>query len=93
MSTPQIETAKPQLPSSSEVSKALRIIYTLHYRRGDNPHPMQKNFEASSELKIPQLVERCKTYCSNMSYRFISVSPWLSDLAMDEKKQQQLDQI
>jgi hypothetical protein len=77
----QIETSSPN---------ADQIIYTLQYRRGDNPHPMQKNFRASSELKIPQLVERCKTYCTNMNYRFISVGPWLSDLAMDEQKQQQL---
>lgn len=69
-----------------------QIIYTLHYRRGDNPHPMQKNFKASAELKIPQLVERCKTYCTTMNYRFISVGPWLSDLSMDEKKAQALEQ-
>lgn len=80
----------PSLPAVIGEQKP-KIIYTLHYRRGDNPHPMQKNFEANSELKIPQLVERCKAYCTNMNYRFISVGPWLSDLALDEKKAQQLD--
>lgn len=81
-----------QIPGSGQVNPpAEQIIYTLHYRRGDNPHPMQKNFKAAPDLKIPQLVERCKTYCTNMSYRFISVGPWLSDLVMDEKKQQSLE--
>lgn len=80
---------QPGVPLANEKSE--QTIYTLHYRRGDNPHPMQKNFKASSDLKIPQLVERCKNYCTTMSYRFISVGPWLSDLAMDEKKQTQLD--
>jgi len=84
-------TTSSPTPGSALAASTEQIIYTLHYRRGDNPHPMQKNFKASSELKIPQLVERCKTYCTNMSYRFISVGPWLSDLSMDEKKQQQLD--
>lgn len=81
-------TATPSQP----LAKADEIIYVLHYRRGDNPHPMQKNFKASADLKIPQLVERCKNYCTNMSYRFISVSPWLSDLAMEEKKAQAAEQ-
>jgi len=87
-------SATPSTPSQSAektAQSAPKVIYVLHYRRGDNPHPMQKNFEASADLKIPQLVERCKTYCTNMSYRFISVTPWLSDLALDEKKVQQLD--
>ncbi len=88
-----MSTTAQATPTPAEPKTGTKLIYTLHYRRGDNPHPMQKNFEASAEFekKIGPLVERCKTYCTNMSYRFISVAPWLSDLAMDEKKQQQLD--
>lgn len=73
-------------PLPNEVPQEEKIIYMLHYRRGDNPHPMTKFFRAPKNMKITALVERCKTYCTTMSYRFISVAPFETDLELDEKK-------
>lgn len=76
------EQISEPLKSSSEE----RILYMLHHRRGDNPHPMTKFFRAPKNMKMLALVERCKAYCTTMSYRFISVAPFETDLDLEEKK-------
>lgn len=84
-----MSTTPQQLEKAAQVpvdAGQERILYMLHYRRGDNPHPMTKFFRAPRNMKMLHLVERCKSYCTAMSYRFISVAPFESDLDLEEKK-------
>lgn len=62
-------------------------IFTLYYRQGMNPHPMQKNFKFTGEFK--GAIERGKSHCENMGLRFITVRPFLSELDADEKRAQE----
>jgi hypothetical protein len=82
--TPQ--TPEPQKALQGAIGTEEKILYMLHYRRGDNPHPMTKFFRAPKNMKMLSLVERCKNYCTTMSFRFISVAPFESDLDLEEKK-------
>lgn len=74
------------IPEATQVPGVEKILYILHHRRGDNPHPMQKFFRAPKNMKMLLLVERCKSFCTAMSYRFISVTPFETDLDLEEKK-------
>lgn len=55
------------------------ILWTLWYRKGNNPHPLTLNFNlASQDWRVA--CERAKRHCEVMNYRFIHVAPFLTDL-------------
>lgn len=70
-------------PKISETEETLKQLYVLHYRQGNNPHPLQKYF--LSDIKdFRQLVERAKKHCDTMNLRFVQVKPFLVNLAKEE---------
>ena len=66
----------------------LRDMYTLHYRKGQNPFPMSKNFVYTKTRDMAKIVEFCRDHCERIQGRFIRVVPFLADLAQDEQKHQ-----
>lgn len=74
-------------PTSRDESKV--ILWVLHYRQGQNPSPMQKNFESAGT--IARIVDRAKRHCDAMGYRFIKVQPFLSNLQTDENQAAGID--
>lgn len=73
-----------QIASGSTSPPIELPIFTLYYRQGMNPHPMQKNFRFAGEFK--QAIERGKSHCENMGLRFITVRPFITELDMEEKR-------
>lgn len=69
---------------SEVVEKLLNGLYTLYYRQGNNPHPMQKNFFSTGK-DLRETVDIAKKHCENMGIRFIRVSPFLSNIRADER--------
>ena len=79
------ELSKPANYKPSEVvEKLLKGLYTLYYRQGNNPHPMQKNFY-STGANLRETVDIAKKHCENMGIRFIRVQPFISDIRADER--------
>ena len=62
----------------------MKDIYTLWYRTGGNPRPLEKHFVLKDTKDFRDVVSRCKSYCDNCGYRFVKVERFLSDLAADE---------
>lgn len=67
-----------------EQVEAKKIMYVLHYRKGDNPHPMTKYFFVAGDISIA--MARARAHCDNMNFRFLRIDPFLSDLEADEKR-------
>jgi len=63
-----------------------KIVYILHYRQGQNPHPMNSAFEADSSIPLTKLIDRAKRFCTNMNWRFISIKPFIIDMDKMEKE-------
>jgi hypothetical protein len=62
------------------------VLYTLFYRQGNNPHPLQLNFILkTTEMRV--VMERTKKHCDLMNYRFVRVQPFMTDLDRAEKVQ------
>lgn len=84
MLTPTIENpSSPGMPAVEVESK--KNLYTLFYIRGNAHHLYSKTFFHQGEFK--SVIERGKRHCDAMSYRFIKVIPFISDLVADEKAQ------
>ena len=85
-SVPSMPAPAPTLPTGIlQVGES--EIFTLYYRQGMNPHPMQKNFRFPGEFKYA--IERGKNHCENMGLRFISVRPFIINLENEEKRNQE----
>lgn len=79
-STIQDELKKISAPGPGDV------LYTLHYRKSDNPHAMFLFFWAPTrDMKV--VVERIKRHCEAMNYRFVHVQPAIVDIDKAEKNQ------
>jgi hypothetical protein len=78
------EVNKKATTPSEVVQKLLSGLYTLYYRQGNNPHPMQKNFY-STGANLRETVDIAKKHCENMGLRFIRVQPFINDLRADER--------
>jgi hypothetical protein len=78
------ELSKKNATPSEVVTKLLSGLYTLYYRQGNNPHPMQKNFFTNG-ANLRETVDIAKKHCENMGIRFIRVIPFLSDIRADER--------
>jgi hypothetical protein len=68
-------------PPSTEIltQKSDKILYTLWYRQGSNPHPQFIFFPFPSR-DIRTIVDRAKRHCEVMNYRFVSVKATIVDL-------------
>lgn len=60
-----------------------KVLYTLYYRQGMNPHPLQKNFYFEGDLH--SAIVRSRKHCELMGIKFISVRPFLSNIDEEEK--------
>lgn len=65
-------------------------LYTLLYRLRQHPAPLAKQFFHKGEF--PQVIQRGKSHCEKMSFIFIRVQPFLSDLSADEDRMSGGDQ-
>jgi len=67
----------------------LEGLYEMQYRQGMNPHPMTKKFHMQQagtyQERLRAAIARGRRHCEITGLRFISVRPFLSDLAQDEK--------
>lgn len=59
-------------------------LWTLYFRAGSNPHAMTKHFFLEGDIR--DVVTRAKKHCDTLGYRFIRIEPFISDLALDERK-------
>lgn len=66
------------------VTETKKIMYVLHYRKGDNPHPMTKYFFINGDISVA--MARARAHCDNMNFRFLRIDPFLSDLEADERR-------
>lgn len=73
--------SKPTYIQEAATSENLQV-YIIYYRHGMNPH-CQKGFVHKGDLR--SAVDRAKTHCAIMGYRYIFVRPLICDLAEDEK--------
>ncbi len=74
----QIESSlSAPLPADAET-------YCLYYIQGSNHQVKQKNFVGTGGLGVA--ITRGKRHCETMSYRFIRVQPFFSNLEADEKR-------
>jgi hypothetical protein len=60
------------------------VLYTLYYRKGDNPHP-QFLFCWLPTQDMKFVADRVKKHCEAMNYRFVYVRPTIVDLDKAEK--------
>lgn len=60
-----------------------KVLYTLYYRQGSNPHPQFTSFFMSS-VDMQQVTQRAKRHCEVMNYRFVYVRPAIIDLDKEE---------
>lgn len=67
----------------SKPAETPKALYTLYYRKGNNPHAMTKNFYFAGSLR--EVVERAKKHCETIGGRFVRIEPFVSDLAQDER--------
>lgn len=69
----------------------MKDLYTLYYRKGQNPYPMSKNFvcratSADTQKNLLKAIEASRDHCNNITARFIRCVPLISDLSLDEQK-------
>lgn len=75
----------PQQTDSTTISpENKKFLWVLHYRKGNNPHPMTKQFFCEGELR--SVVERAKKHCETVGERFVRVEPFITDLAQLERQ-------
>lgn len=72
------------LDLSNSVEPAKKNMYILHYRKGDNPHPMTKFFFIEGDIQ--KAMARARSHCDTMNYRFLRVDSFVSNLEADEQK-------
>ena len=77
---------KPLPPAKLDptVIEGKRSLWTLHYRKGNNPHPMTKNFWHEGSLR--EVVERVKKHCETLGERFVRLEPFVVDLNLVERQ-------
>lgn len=61
-----------------------KSLWTLYYRKSNNPHPMTKNFWHEGSLR--EVVERAKKHCETLGERFVRLEPFIVDLALAERQ-------
>ena len=71
----------------------MRDLYTLYYRKGQNPYPMAKTFVCKTqhlepEKRLQKAMDVSRSHCEQITARFIRVVPFISDLSLDEQKHQ-----
>lgn len=82
MSTTTLTPTRSATPAEV-LNKLLKGIYTLYFRKGNNPHSMVKNFFATGK-DLRENVEIAKKHCETIGARFVRLEPFLSDLRKDE---------
>lgn len=80
--------------SASPIIIDLRDLWTLYYRKGQNPYPMAKNFHLKQTTNDPEkrlraAMEVGRSHCEMITARFIRCVPLISDLLIDEQKHQE----
>ena len=60
------------------------ILYILYHRHGNTQHTDFMFFNYKGSFR--DAIERGKAYCQRVNLRFISVKPFLTDLAEDERR-------
>lgn len=90
--TEEKQTPGQPTPLTLEISdpigvKDFRNLYILYYLRGGLHASQQKHFFHSGTFR--EVIDRGKRHCDTMSYRFISVKPFISDLSLDEKQNEE----
>lgn len=86
----QAPVEKPQASMPEVMQKLLSRVYTLYYRKGNNPHSMIKNFYSTGK-DMMESVTIAKRHCESIGARFVRLEPFLSDLRKDE--QQHMGQV
>ena len=71
----------PGLPSTRGELDQLMVLY---YRHGNNPRTQDMFFIWPGEFK--KAIDRGRQFCERMSWKFISVRPFLSNLEDIEKR-------
>lgn len=83
MSTTAVSPAKAASPNDA-LKKLLSNVFTLYYRKGNNPHPMVKNFYSNGK-DLQEHVRIAKQHCESTNLRFIRLEKFISDLREDER--------
>jgi len=78
-----ISSEVPKVAPSEVLQKLLARVYTLYYRKGNNPHSMTKNFYSSGK-DLMETVSIAKRHCEVIGGRFVRLEPLISDLRKDE---------
>lgn len=90
MNTTLEKSPAPGLPQELTIPRGVedfRNLYTLFFHRGGTHHVHIKMFFHSGLFR--DVIERAKKHCDLMNFRFIRVTPFISDLVEDEKKAQE----
>ena len=74
----------PSVLASNGATEVKKSLWVLHYRKGNNPHPMTKNFWHEGSLR--EVVERAKKHCETVGERFVRLEPFVTDLALTERQ-------
>lgn len=74
---------KSSVTPSEVLQKLLNKVYTLYYRKGNNPHSMTKNFYSNGK-DLMETVAIAKQHCEAIGGRFVRLEPFISDLRKDE---------
>lgn len=76
-------------PGMLPAGGSLKDLYILYYRSQVNPRPSEKYFEIPNVIDFRDVITRCKSYCTNLGFRFVKVERFLSDMIEDERKARQ----
>lgn len=82
---PDVATETPKVNLPEAMNKLLSRVYTLYYRKGNNPHAMTKQFYSTGK-DLMETVTIAKRHCENIGARFVRLEPFLSDLLKDERQ-------
>ncbi len=86
MSKTEIKTEIPIKPqhktTAAELFEDGTRSYVLHFRAGNRP-PLQKTFLFQGSLA--EAIERSKSHCLKMNYRFCGCYPFFVDLDLQEQ--------
>lgn len=81
--SPALSEASADLDNVT-ATKFLSHIFTVEYRADGAIH--HRNFFYDGAVGLPGAIERAKSYCARMRYRFIFCSAFLTNLEEQEKR-------
>lgn len=71
-------------PAKPLTLSPLDTLHTLYYLHSNNPRSQSINFQYNGSFK--EAINRGRTFCEKMGWRFLKVEPFLTDLDDREKR-------